>query len=119
MPPPNVTGQLHMGHAMDETWQDILIRYKRMQGYAALWCHRFSSPPLTWRRRRPSAIADADLNTISMNQHGSNLQVLVHTAVFSISHRLALMAIELNLPKEHHRITADELDTIAAIFGSR
>ncbi len=37
MPPPNITGQLHMGHAMDETWQDILIRYKRMQGYAALW----------------------------------------------------------------------------------
>jgi len=37
MPPPNVTGQLHMGHAMDETWQDILIRYKHMQGYAALW----------------------------------------------------------------------------------
>ena len=37
MPPPNVTGQLHMGHAMDETWQDVLIRFKRMQGYAALW----------------------------------------------------------------------------------
>ncbi len=37
MPPPNVTGQLHMGHAMDSTLQDILIRFKRMQGYAALW----------------------------------------------------------------------------------
>ena len=37
MPPPNVTGQLHMGHAMDCTLQDILTRYKRMQGYAALW----------------------------------------------------------------------------------
>ena len=37
MPPPNVTGQLHMGHAMDSTLQDILIRYKRMQGYSALW----------------------------------------------------------------------------------
>ncbi len=37
IPPPNVTGQLHMGHAMDETLQDILIRYKRMAGYAALW----------------------------------------------------------------------------------
>ena len=37
MPPPNVTGQLHMGHAMDCTLQDILIRFKRMQGYAALW----------------------------------------------------------------------------------
>ena len=37
MPPPNVTGQLHMGHAQDETMQDILIRFKRMQGYEALW----------------------------------------------------------------------------------
>ena len=37
MPPPNVTGQLHMGHAMDCTLQDILIRFKRMEGYAALW----------------------------------------------------------------------------------
>ena len=37
MPPPNITGQLHMGHALDNTMQDILIRYKRMQGYAALW----------------------------------------------------------------------------------
>ncbi len=37
IPPPNITGQLHMGHALDNTLQDILIRYKRMQGYNALW----------------------------------------------------------------------------------
>jgi valyl-tRNA synthetase len=37
IPPPNITGQLHMGHALDETLQDILIRYRRMQGRAALW----------------------------------------------------------------------------------
>ena len=37
IPPPNITGQLHMGHALDETLQDILIRWRRMQGYAALW----------------------------------------------------------------------------------
>ena len=37
MPPPNVTGQLHMGHALDSTLQDILTRYKRMQGFSALW----------------------------------------------------------------------------------
>ncbi len=37
MPPPNVTGQLHMGHALDNTMQDIMIRFKRMQGYEALW----------------------------------------------------------------------------------
>ena len=37
MPPPNITGQLHMGHALDETMQDTVIRFKRMQGYCALW----------------------------------------------------------------------------------
>ncbi len=37
IPPPNITGQLHMGHALDETHQDILIRWRRMQGYCALW----------------------------------------------------------------------------------
>ncbi len=37
MPPPNITGHLHMGHALDETLQDILIRFKRMQGYSTLW----------------------------------------------------------------------------------
>ncbi len=37
IPPPNITGQLHMGHALDETLQDILVRWKRMSGYAALW----------------------------------------------------------------------------------
>ena len=45
MPPPNVTGQLHMGHAMDATLQDILTRFKRMQGYAA----RCGSPAPTTR----------------------------------------------------------------------
>jgi hypothetical protein len=37
IPPPNITGQLHMGHALDNTLQDIMIRWKRMQGYSALW----------------------------------------------------------------------------------
>ena len=39
MPPPNITGKLHMGHALDNTLQDILIRYKRMQGYNRPRCH--------------------------------------------------------------------------------
>ncbi|HYE09903.1 MAG TPA: class I tRNA ligase family protein, partial [Patescibacteria group bacterium] len=37
IPPPNITGQLHMGHALDNTLQDVLIRWRRMQGYSALW----------------------------------------------------------------------------------
>ena len=42
IPPPNVTGQLHMGHALNNTLQDILIRTKRMQGYSALYCRNGS-----------------------------------------------------------------------------
>ena len=45
MPPPNVTGQLHMGHALDATLQDILTRYKRMQGYAPCGCPARITPP--------------------------------------------------------------------------
>ena len=41
IPPPNITGQLHMGHALDNAWQDIIIRWKRMQGFSALWLHQF------------------------------------------------------------------------------
>ncbi|MBE6759071.1 MAG: hypothetical protein E7554_03155, partial [Ruminococcaceae bacterium] len=37
IPPPNITGQLHMGHALDNTMQDIIIRWRRMQGYCTLW----------------------------------------------------------------------------------
>ena len=52
MPPPNVTGQLHMGHAVDNTMQDILIRSKRMQGFEALWLpgtDHASTPYAHWK----------------------------------------------------------------------
>lgn len=45
IPPPNITGQLHMGHALDNTLQDILIRYKRMSGYETLWLPEQTMPP--------------------------------------------------------------------------
>ena len=45
MPPPNITGKLHMGHALDNTLQDILIRYKRMEGYNALWVRERTMRP--------------------------------------------------------------------------
>ena len=57
MPPPNITGQLHIGHALDETLQDILIRYKRMSVYAALWVpgtQRALQPDILFQRIRIS-----------------------------------------------------------------
>ena len=64
LPPPNVTGQLHMGHALDNTLQDILIRYKRMQGYNVLWLpgkdacryRHAGQGGKTNRRRRPHKV---------------------------------------------------------------
>ena len=55
IPPPNITGQLHMGHALDETLQDILIRFRRMQGYEALWPPylRFHSQARSKKPSRP------------------------------------------------------------------
>ena len=54
MPPPNITGKLHMGHALDNTMQDILLRYKRMQGYEALW-QPGRDPAASAPERPPSA----------------------------------------------------------------
>lgn len=51
IPPPNITGQLHMGHALDNTMQDILIRMKRMQGYCTLWLPEPTMPVLQQRRK--------------------------------------------------------------------
>ncbi|MDL2325316.1 valine--tRNA ligase [Ruminococcaceae bacterium OttesenSCG-928-A16] len=58
MPPPNITGQLHMGHAMDETFQDILIRVKRMQGYAALWIPGTDHASIATEARIVAAMAE-------------------------------------------------------------
>ena len=51
IPPPNVTGKLHMGHAMDETMQDILVRYKRLKGFNTLWYQAQTTPASPPRRR--------------------------------------------------------------------
>lgn len=51
MPPPNITGQLHMGHALDNTMQDILTRFKRMQGYEALWLPELTMHQLLQKQR--------------------------------------------------------------------
>ena len=66
MPPPNITGQLHMGHALDNTLQDILIRFKRMQGYNALWqpgTDHASIATEVWLKTRNDSCANIDKNT--------------------------------------------------------
>ena len=57
MPPPNITGQLHMGHAVDNTLQDILIRWRRMQGYEALWMPGTDHAPIATEAKIVEAMA--------------------------------------------------------------
>lgn len=70
MPPPNITGQLHMGHAMDETWQDILIRYKRMQGYAALWVPGTDHASIATEARIVAKMKEDDVTKQELGREG-------------------------------------------------
>jgi valyl-tRNA synthetase len=62
MPPPNITGQLHMGHALDETLQDILTRMKRMQGYCALWLPGTDHASIATEAKIVEALAEEGVN---------------------------------------------------------
>ncbi len=70
MPPPNITGQLHMGHALDETLQDILIRWRRMQGYEALWMPGTDHASIATEAKIVEAMAKEGLTKEAVGREG-------------------------------------------------
>ena len=70
MPPPNITGQLHMGHALDNTLQDILIRFRRMQGYAALWVPGVDHASIATEAKIVAAMAQEGLTKSDIGRDG-------------------------------------------------
>ncbi|MCM1335597.1 MAG: valine--tRNA ligase [Bacteroides sp.] len=70
MPPPNITGQLHMGHALDCTLQDILIRFKRMEGYAALWLPGTDHAALATEAKIVSAMKEEGVTKHQLGREG-------------------------------------------------
>ncbi|WP_105205222.1 valine--tRNA ligase [Neobittarella massiliensis] len=70
IPPPNITGQLHMGHALDETLQDILIRYKRMQGYSALWIPGTDHASIATEAKIVAAMKEEGLSKADLGRDG-------------------------------------------------
>ena len=70
MPPPNITGQLHMGHALDCTLQDILIRFRRMQGYSALWLPGTDHAAIATEAKIVAAMAEEGLTKDSIGRDG-------------------------------------------------
>ena len=70
MPPPNITGQLHMGHALDNTLQDILIRWRRMQGYEALWMPGTDHAAIATEAKIVEAMAKEGLSKDDLGREG-------------------------------------------------
>ena len=70
IPPPNITGQLHMGHALDETLQDILIRWRRMQGYEALWIPGTDHASIATEAKIVAAMAEEGLQKEDLGRAG-------------------------------------------------
>ena len=70
MPPPNITGKLHMGHAFDNTMQDILIRFKRMQGYNALWMPGTDHAAISTEVRVTNALKDEGIDKKELGREG-------------------------------------------------
>ena len=68
IPPPNVTGKLHLGHAWDTTLQDIIIRYKRMQGYDALWLPGMDHAGIATQAKVDAKLRDLGINPRSLNR---------------------------------------------------
>ena len=71
MPPPNITGKLHMGHALDNTMQDIIIRFKRMQGYEALWILELTMLQSQLRLRLLMLLRKKELTSMSLEEKAS------------------------------------------------
>ena len=70
IPPPNITGQLHMGHALDETLQDILIRYKKLQGYSALWVPGTDHASIATEAKIVAAMREEGLSKEDLGREG-------------------------------------------------
>ncbi len=70
MPPPNITGKLHMGHALDNTMQDILIRFKRMQGYEALWVPGTDHASISTEVKVTNALKDDGIDKHELGREG-------------------------------------------------
>ncbi len=70
MPPPNITGKLHMGHALDNTMQDILIRFKRMQGYEALWVPGTDHASISTEVKVTNALKDEGIDKHDLGREG-------------------------------------------------
>ena len=109
LPPPNVTGQLHMGHALDGTLQDILIRYKRMQGYNVLWLPGKDHAGIATQVKVEKEIAKEGLTKYDLGTGKISGKGLAVEGKIRRHHRAADPAPRLFLRLEQGRFTMDDV----------
>ena len=108
MPPPNVTGSLHLGHALDNTLQDILTRWRRMQGYNVLWLPGTDHAGIATQARVEEALAEEGLNKYDLGREKFLERVWEWKHLYGdrITSQLSLMGSSCDWSRE--RFTMDE-----------
>lgn len=108
IPPPNVTGQLHMGHAMDNTLQDILIRWRRMQGYNALWMPGCDHAGIATQAKVEEALREEGLTRYDLGREKFLERVWVWKEKFGNRIMSQLRSLGSSCDWERERFTMDE-----------
>ena len=110
IPPPNVTGKLHLGHAWDTTLQDIIARYKRMQGFDMLWLAGMDHAGIATQAKVEARLKEEGLNKYELGREGFLEQAWEwkHTYADFIREQWATLGLSLDYSRE--RFTLDEGD---------
>ena len=108
IPPPNVTGKLHLGHAWDTTLQDIMIRYKRMDGYDALWLPGMDHAGIATQAKVDKKLRDQGINPRSMDREEWMKEAWSWKEEYSENIHAQWAKLGLSLDYSKERFTLDE-----------
>ena len=111
IPPPNITGQLHMGHALDNTMQDILIRFKRMQGYNALWQPGTDHASIATEVKIIEKLKEEGINCDVINIH--TIKPIDREAVLASAAKTGAV-----LTVENHNVIGGLYSAVAEVLGT-
>ena len=118
IPPPNVTGKLHLGHAWDVTLQDIIIRYKRMQGYDCLWLPGMDHAGIATQSKVDKKLLEEGINPRDMNRNDWLKKAWVWKDEFAktIHEQWAKMGISVDYSKERFTLDSGLNDAVNKVF---
>lgn len=118
IPPPNVTGQLHMGHALDNTLQDILIRYHRMQGYNTVWIPGCDHAGIATQAKVEGKLREEGMNRYELGREKFLERVWDWKEKFGSRIMFQLRSLGSSLDWDRERFTMDEAAAVPSVRSS-